>query len=574
MPSASAPPVDAWKLAIIRGYLWLAAIGSAGTAVVPFFATSDPTLVLPVVLALVGATVVYVVMLVAAYRAPWTWRFLGLAVAGAVLLAASGIMLLLPTRQVSVAATFVIIPLIAGFLGHRRFVFPAWLVAALTLLGLSWAAPTGVDSATDAFAVVIVGCMVAGLVWIVERERERWQARAREHATALERAVVEAEQAASARTRFLATMSHEIRTPMNGVLGLTQVLLDSGLDAEQLELARTVHDSGRVLHHVLNDILDLSRLESGQVAVDPRPTDLRDVVRRVQRLNQARADARGLQLLTEVQDDVPDLGLIDDARLSQILNNLVSNALKFTHEGSVTLRVQPDDDQVLFEVIDSGIGLDGVDVQALFQPFVQADASTQRCYGGTGLGLAICSSLAELMGGSIGARDHGDGALFWVRLPMEPVEHSVGQQEAQEQDLTGLRVLVAEDNAVNQLVVERVLEGLGASVSLVEDGGGAVHAVVEQDWDVVLMDCHMHQVDGFEATRRIRSLGPRGALPILALTASVTLEDREHALAAGMDEVISKPIDRAALLAALLRWTAPGQERDTCSPSAPPATAP
>lgn len=558
-----------WRLAVIRGYIWFSIVLSAAMVVMPLLVAPLVLESLPVILVMVTSTMLYGALQFLAYRVPATWGALRVLVPCLMFCGSVATMVVLPTRQISVIASLLIVPAAAGFLGHRRWVPAAWVVTSITCLVVTWWDSgfdvTQVDNVAgiaDGFAMVALLTVVSGLTWVVESERERWHQRALLQRRELTDALEDAQVAAAEKSRFLATMSHEIRTPMNGVLGLTDTLLASDLDASQRELIQTVQDSGRVLQHILNDILDFSRLESSEVMLDPRPTRVRNLVDQVASLHHSAATDKGLRLWVAVTPHVPEWGLVDDARLSQILVNLVSNAVKFTESGEVGIRVDHDGLRLRFEVLDTGIGVDPDRVERLFQPFVQAEASTHRRFGGTGLGLAICARLVACMGGRVGAEPRSVGSRFWVELPFEAVSGWHESEESSLLELGRLRVLVAEDHPVNRLVAEKTLEQLGVDATFVPDGAQAVEAVRTGTWDIVLMDCQMPVMDGFVATERIRALG-YAQLPIVALTASATEADRERALEVGMNDVVTKPIDRRALGRALARWTAPSVLRKT-----------
>jgi len=363
-----------------------------------------------------------------------------------------------------------------------------------------------------------------------------------------------AEEASRAKSAFLANMSHELRTPMNGVLGLVEALLaEGGLSPKQRTTLRTVRGSGRSLVALLNDLLDLSRVEAGkleleQVAVHPA-TIAHDVVA----LLGKRSDERRVRLSVQADEDV-GWGLGDPARLRQVLLNLVGNAVKFTEDGQVTVRVCRERDTVVIAIEDTGIGISAEQLEHLFEPFVQADASTTRRFGGSGLGLTISRRLVDVMGGELAVQSAvGQGSTFTVRVPLEPCEAPVRIEEASIGGglEPGLTVLVAEDNPVNQLVVRRLLENLGVQVRLVADGEQALDAVDEEPPAVILMDIHMPRMDGLEATRLLRARGLE--LPIIALTASALPEDRDEARAAGMCDFLVKPVDPCSLEKALVR---------------------
>ncbi|HLJ49804.1 MAG TPA: ATP-binding protein [Bryobacteraceae bacterium] len=368
----------------------------------------------------------------------------------------------------------------------------------------------------------------------------------------------EAIEASSSKTRFLANMSHEIRTPMNGVLATTELVLNTNLTAEQRELISACHSSGQQLLTLLNDILDLSRCESGKLALESAPFDLRAQVKAVLRLHAVTAQRKGVRLNLQWKDGVPQWIVGDSTRFRQVLTNLLSNALKFTDKGSVNVQVSKEDIaegkiHLLLTVRDTGIGIAPEILPKLFSPFVQADLSTK--YGGAGLGLAICKQLVTLMHGTIAVEStEGEGSTFIVELDAEPCR----PQATGEADFSPLparlRVLVAEDNPVNQLVTRRLLERHECVVDVVATGVEALEQYQRASYDVVLMDCQMPEMDGYEAARRIRALPGDQRAAIIALTALAFPNDRERCLEAGMDDHISKPISAKQLVAALHRW--------------------
>ena len=384
----------------------------------------------------------------------------------------------------------------------------------------------------------------------------------------LSRAKAQAEAANEAKSRFLATMSHEMRTPLNGVLGMIHLLLGSPLSPRQREQALLIRSSGESLLAVLNDILDLSKIEAGRMDLELRPFHLGDTVRDVASLLSERAEARGLALQLNLPADLPEHLLGDAARLRQVLLNLLGNALKFTEHGGVTITLQhapqPGDRVALtLQVRDTGIGI-APEVQArLFTRFTQADSSTARRYGGTGLGLAICREIVALMGGSITVDSTpGQGSCFTVHLVLarapDAADAAAVLVTGDETDalaggpLPPLRLLAAEDNSVNQILIKALAEGWGHPCDVVANGIEAVAQVQAATYDVVLMDIQMPEMDGETAARAIRALpGPVGRIPIIAMTANVMPEQRASYLAAGMDAVVSKPVEAQALQAAL-----------------------
>jgi signal transduction histidine kinase len=371
-----------------------------------------------------------------------------------------------------------------------------------------------------------------------------------------ERAEREALDAAHARYTFLATMSHEIRTPLNGVLGITELLLDTSLSAEQRELASTVQRSGTLLRSVLDDVLDYSKIDSGHLEAESLAVDLNVLCRDLARLWEGSARERGLELVVDFAPDAPRWVKVDPNKFKQILGNLVSNALKFTPHGGVYLEVPAAvDDRLLVRVRDTGIGMSPAQLERIFRPFVQGDHSTTRRFGGTGLGLSICQRLARFLGGEVSVISMpGAGSTFTLSLPLVPAEALADAKTDSTEaiDLKGLRVLVAEDNAVNRLVICRLLEKLGIEVRTAAEGENCVQQWKAHPIDLILMDCQMPGCDGYQATRRIRQEG--GTLPIIALTANAMADDRARCLEAGMNDHMSKPIDPSVLVSVLRTW--------------------
>ena len=378
----------------------------------------------------------------------------------------------------------------------------------------------------------------------------------------LEQEKERAQAASIAKSEFLAIASHELRTPMNGVLGMASLLMRSDMTDEQRERVKTIEDSGKALLGLLNEILDVSKIESGKLEMETAEFALREMVHGVGSLLGAKAQQVGLDFTTTIHPEVPDILVGDQTRVRQVLLNIVGNAIKFTRNGGISVTVSctglnPPAAQLRFDVADTGIGIDENDKLRIFEKFTQADSSTTRQFGGTGLGLAICKELVHLMGGEISVESTvGKGSRFWFELEFEIGDQSAANSHASptaeiqfKRKLRPLKVLVAEDNSVNQEIAKFTLLDAGHSVDIVSNGLEAVAAVQDTAYDIVLMDAHMPHMDGMTATKKIRELrSPLSDIPIISLTADAMVGDRERFLEAGMNDYISKPFDVDNLL--------------------------
>lgn len=516
---------------------------------------------------------------------PWTWR-------SALLVGLAGSLwwtwgdLDVPARGRLTTGILVVSFLWAGWTVWRRMeastrAGSAFLLFGVTGIGVLALPRLGVApimmSDSPLNVPLLIGtlvCLLAGIIGIFMVVASR-------HLATADALRSQAETKDRMKSRFLAVMSHEIRTPMNGVLGLTNLLLDTQLDDHQQHLASNIRSSGRILLRILDDVLDLSKIEAGRLELENVPFRLRELVHNVLQLVEEPASSKGLELGHAIAPEVVERLKGDPVRLGQVLLNLLGNAVKFTQRGSIMLRVESQGDgRLAFDVVDSGIGIPEDQQARLFESFQQSDASTARRFGGTGLGLSISKHLVQLMGGSLSVTSRvGEGSTFRVLLdlPAASFEDRSGTEEIalrqvvldeiylsadiSTQRRTLRRVLVAEDEPVNQLVVSGMLEGLGYACDLVGNGALALEALETPggpDYDLVLMDCQMPQLDGFETTTRWRAAEAAsetgGRLPVVALTAGVLREERQRCFEVGMDDVLTKPISTDELAATLERW--------------------
>ena len=498
-----------------------------------------------------------------AFRSSWVEQ--------AMLLFAVAAVTLLCAHPLSGAPPFLIFPiaLVAAYrLGARGAAMASLVVAAIVLpFVISGSSPrfnavlgpiAQVRTIQIFLAVLFYTSLAAGLA-LAQQDRLKRLLLRREQLTRAARS--RALAATEAKTEFLATMSHEIRTPLNSVLGFAQLLATrDDLPPDVRRQVNLIDSAGAALLTVVNDILDFSRVEAGQIELLPQPTSAADLLRDTVAIMAPEARAKGLAMDVEIVDPAGALHDLDADRLRQVLINLLNNAVKFTDEGRIDARliVEPGDieDRLRFEIIDTGVGIE-LDKQALlFQRFSQADSSMSRLHGGAGLGLAICRALVEVMGGKIGVDSvPGRGSCFWIELSAPTAEPIAAPERPQPAAPGAAKILIVDDHPINLEIGAALLTLVGCEVDVAENGKQAVERAQTGDYDVILMDIHMPQMDGLQATRAIKALpGVRGKAPIIAMSADALPRQVERCYAAGMVDHIAKPIQREVLYAKVERW--------------------